>query len=283
MMDCSTFKELSGLRPEDLLDDERTGVREHLARCEVCAEEQRFDEELLALVDRLPVAESTITAADIRRADGLDTPSLTAVPPARRRTAQSVAQVALALAAVLAVALLIVPAALDREETPPGQRLKGAATDPVAPTTFALQFSVQSAGLGDAAVIPGVEQGAYGPDQGFIFGVQTDTDGELFLAEEGPDGSIRIIGPSGPAGWHMAEGGVVVLANDSGQHLTYRPDGPDGTYQYTALLASPPSRALAPDEVRSLLDGEQVTGVTLLASDSFAVEWSLEEAGEEVH
>lgn len=282
MMDCSTFKELSGLRPDDLVEDERAGVREHLARCEVCAEEQRFDEELLSLVDRLPVTESTITAADIRRADGIEALTVTAAPPVRRRTAQSVAQVALALAALVAVALLLVPGLRDREETP-GQRLKGAAMDPSAPTAFSLQFSVESTVMNDAAVAPGVEQGAYGPEQGFIFGVQTDTDGELLLAEEGPDGSVRIIGPSGPAGWHAADGGVLVLADDAGQHLTYRPDGPDGTYRYTALLASPPSREIAPGEVRALLEGEPVTGVTLLASDSFAVEWSLEEAGEEVH
>ena len=282
MMDCSTFKELSGLRPQDLAEEEREGVRAHLARCEVCAEEQRFDEELLSLVDRLPVTESRITAADIRSADGLETPSVSEAPPVRRRAVQSVAQVALALAAVLAVALLLVPGLRDREEAP-GQRLKGAATDPQAPTSFALQFSVESTSMNSTAVSPGVEQGAYGPDQGFIFGVQTDTNGELILAEEDPDGTVRIIGPSGPAGWRAADGGVLVLADDTGQHLTYRPDGPGGTYRYTALLAAQPSRALARDEVQALLEGEQVAGVSLLASDSFAVEWSMEEAGEEVH
>jgi len=281
-MDCSTFKELAGLRPQDLTEDERREVREHLARCEVCAEEQRFDEELLSLVDRLPMAESGITAADIRSADDLAAGPPAAVQPTQRRSWQSAAQLAMALAAVLAVALLVIPGGRDREERP-AQRLKGATPEPVAPTTFALQFSVQDSTLGAATVTPGVDLGIYGPDQGFIFGVQTDADGALFLAEEGPDGSTRILGPSDRAGWHEVEGGVLVLADGEGRHLSYRPDGLAGTYRYTALLASRSSQPLAHGEVQALAAGEQVEGVTLLASDSFAVEWSVDEAGDEPH
>ena len=63
-MDCSAYKELAGLRPEDLEPDEATDLQSHIESCEVCRDEQQDDEELFALVDRLPTLESTITAAE---------------------------------------------------------------------------------------------------------------------------------------------------------------------------------------------------------------------------
>jgi hypothetical protein len=287
MMDCSTFKELNGLRPADLLDDEQLDLRRHLADCELCRREQRDDEELLALVDRWPRENSTITAADIRALDGLDTDltaSMSAPDPAPRTTPWL--PIVMAIAAVLTLGALIAPRLVPERPVDPGiaegQRLKGAADAAVPATELDLEFSVESVAMGAAMVQPGQESGAYGPDQGIIFGVQTDATQSLTLLERAPDGSAQVIGPGAGVRWAAVDGGTALM-DDAGQRVAWRPDGATGTYHYTALLTDPPASTLPQDALDALLSGEAVEGVTLLAEDSFAIEWTAGERGVDVH
>lgn len=276
-MDCSAYKELAGLRPEDLEPGEATDLQGHIESCEVCRDEQRYDEELLSLVDRLPSLDSTITAAEVRRRDGVEeliAPAEAPVTtPARGR---QLGLVLLALAAAVALTLLIVPRFLAGPETGP-QRLKGAVPGDDISASVDLQFSVESR-LGDeTSLSEGAEDGRYARDEAFIFGVLADHPGALTLVETGPDGRSAVVAPGAGAGWKLGESGLHSLADDHGQPLAYQPDGPAGTYRYTVLLTD--AQSASPDAVSAarLARGESVPGVTLLTSDTFAVEWGVGE------
>ncbi len=288
MMDCSTFKELNGLRPADLLPDEQDGLRNHLDECELCAREQRDDEELLALVDRWPRQDSSITAADIRAMDGLDT-QLPRPGEIGERTERRfpMLQVALAIAATVAVALWLLPRLLAEPTAEPGitetQRLKSA-TDTTAPTAAVdLQFSVETPVAGTVQLQPGADDGTYGAEQGIIFGVQTDDMEGLTLVEQDPDGTALVLGADDGVRWARVDGGGSALLGPDGQHVTWRPDGASGIYRYTALVTEPPASSLSDSDIGALLRGEPVAGVELLASDSFAIEWTAGDPGVDVH
>lgn len=281
MMDCANYKELAGLRDEDLSAEERAELSAHLDACEVCQVEQRDDHELLSLVDRMPSLESGITAGDIRRLDGLtDEPVREAAQPAApsRRWSTVVAPL-MAVAAAVALALLIVPGMFD---TPGGetQRLKGPATDEVFAASVDLQFSVETSLGGLTALSVGEEGAVHGSDQAIIFGVLSDAEGSLVLVEQTPQGGTSIIAPAPGTHWQLGESGSQTLVNDQGRQLSYRPDAGDGTYTYSVLLLAPESRSVSPADLDSLLRGTAVDGVSVLASDSFTVQWSLGETGE---
>ncbi len=272
-MDCSTYKELAGLRPDDLEPGEAEDLERHIQSCEVCQGEQRYDEELLALVDRLPTLESAITAAEIRRRDGIEgalAPS--AAPAVERSRGRPLGLVVLALAAAVALALLIVPRFLAGPE-PDTQRLKGATATDGIHATVDLQFTVESQLGGGATLSEGTDEGRYGAGERFIFGVLADHPGELTLVETGPDGRSAVVAPQPGAEWRQGDSGLLSLSDASGQPLSYWPEGPAGTYTYTVLLTD--GGAAHPDAATAerLVRGESVPGVSLLGSDSFAVQW----------
>ena len=276
-MDCSAYKELVGLRPEDLEPGEATDLESHIQSCEVCRDEQRYDEELLSLVDRLPSLESTITAAEIRRMDGIEEAMAPAAAPVTTPArGRQLGLVVLALAAAVALTLLIVPRFLAGPETDT-QRLKGAALGDEISASVDLQFSVESP-LGDTTSLSeGAEDGRYARDEAFIFGVLADHPGALTLVETGPDGRSAVVAPGAGTGWKLGESGLHSLTDDRGQRLAYQPDGPAGTYRYTVLLTD--AESASPDAISAarMVRGEPVPGVTLLASDTFAVEWGVGE------
>ncbi len=278
MMDCSAYKELSGLRPEDLSPDEASSLRGHLDRCDLCRSEQLADEELLALVDRLPTLESDITAADVRRMDGLESSlaeedGARPAPPARRWL-----PVLLAVAAAAALALLIVPGRFTRGPDPAPQRLKGAGGGDVVPASLDLQFSVEGGAADGGRVIAGADGAAVSRDRGLLFGVQVEGKGRLSLFEIDPQGAARALMPSDHATWSRGPSGVLTLTDAAGQPLAYRPDGPPGAYRYVALMTDDAGRTPGPEDVATLRRGGDVEGIELLASDEFEVQWT---AGDE--
>ncbi len=276
MMDCANYKELSGLRQEDLSSTEATELTAHLDECEMCRREQLADEELFGLVDRLPTLESEITAADIRRLDGLQTAEMAAVGSAPEKSYRGARWGALlALAAAVTLALLIVP----RLGTDPegvleeGQRFKGAEPETDAPAVLEVQFSVESR-LGERPVLEtGMSGAQYGGDQSLVFGVLQNGEGTMTLAETAPDGTVQVVLPGAGVVWQEAGEQTWILADEAGNSLAYRPDGPSGTYRYEVLLTAPDSRALDAQDIRSLARGEDLAGVDVLATDGFDVEW----------
>ena len=283
MLDCSSFKELSGLRSQDLQEDEREMLRQHIEECAMCRAEQAVDEELLSLVDRWPAVESGITAADIRRMDGLEEAAEPVAAPApsptRPRSRRAWWPLAVAAAAVVLLALLVVPRAMDREET---QRFKGATPDTAEPVSLDLQFSVETRQGSASWVVPGRDAAAYDAADGLIFGVQSEAPTGILLAEEGPDGAIQLIGPSETAQWRTGDDGTLVLVDGAGRQLSYKPDGPAGTYRYTAILPARPDQPLDPAALESLVRGDVTDEGTVLASDSFAIEWMAGDDGGEI-
>lgn len=288
MMDCSTFKELSGLRVADLPDEDQLALDQHLADCALCRREQRDDEELLALVDRWPREASAITAADIRALDGADTPLTSEQARPGRGRGLQLLQVAMAIAAMLLVGLLVVPRLLTERPVDPGvvdgQRLKGAVGTPATQPRLNLYFSVETAWSSDAEIQPGQESGAYGPDQGIIFGVLTeDSGGAVTLLEQAPDGTLQALTSGSGVRWGDSDVGDTSLVDSRGQHVVWRPDGPTGQYRYTAMLTRPSADTLPPSDLAALLRGEPVPGVELLAADSFAIEWTAGDRGVDTH
>lgn len=276
MMDCANYKELSGLRKDDLSPAEVTELDSHLNQCEMCRREQLADEELFALVDRLPTLESEITASDIRRLDGLQTAEMVAItagPGGVRRGARWGAL--LALAAAVTLALLLIPRlGTDPDGLPEGQRIKGAQSDTDTPAVLEIQFSVESR-MGDQPILEtGKSGGQYGGEQSLVFGVLQSGEGNVTLAETAPDGTVQIVLPGAGVVWQQARDETWTLADESGNSLAYRPDGSSGTYRYEVLLTSSDSRTLGPQDVLSLARGEDLAGVDVLAEDSFDVEWT---------
>jgi hypothetical protein len=280
MMDCSAYKELSGLRPEDLSDHEREGLREHGERCESCLREQGDDEELLAAVDRLPSLESDITAADIWRLDGLE-PAVTgaAAEPAVQAT-RSHFPVVLAVAAAAALAVVLGPRLVQKPAEPEvesGVRLK-AVTPPFQPASLELQFSLETRGLGSGAVIAASDGALVAADERLLFGVRAEGNGDVSLIERGPDGALQVVDRGGDVGWRVDDAGLAILVDETGRPLGYRPDGDGGEYNYVGLLTAPAGRALTPSEAEALLEGTAVPGISLLARDDFAIEWRQDDA-----
>jgi len=283
-MDCSNYKELSGLRPEDLGNEERSQLREHLADCDPCRREQHDDEEILALVDSWPTLQSQITAADIRADDGLETTAsipTAAVTEPRRRGVRLV-PLALALAAMVLLCVTLVPRLLqsDPDST---YRLKGATGDAVEPVSLDLQLSVETF-LGDTPMLsPGQELGTYGPGEGLLFGVRTQSPGTLVLAEQTPDGALHLLSSDDSSTWSRGQEGNLALVDGSGHRLAYQPDAGPGTYRFTALLIEPATADTKVADVESLIRGDEVSGISLLAMDTFAIQWSAEDDGEFAH
>ena len=281
MMDCSAYKELSGLRPEDLTDHEREGLREHGERCESCLREQQDDEELLAVVDRWPTLESDITAADVWRMDGQDPNQEAAAPetPAKK-SARSRVPVVLAVAAVAALAVVLGPRLARQPAAPevePGVRLK-AISPPSVPASLDLQFSLETRGLGSGAVIAASDGALVAADERLLFGVRAEGDGGVSLIERAPDGALQVVVSGGDVGWRVDDAGVALLIDAAGRPQGYRPDGDGGEYTYVGLLTAPADRALTPSEAEALLQGDAVPGITLLARDDFAIEWRQDDA-----
>jgi hypothetical protein len=285
MMDCSAYKELSGLRPEDLSERERAGLREHGERCESCLREQGDDLELLGLVDRWPTLESTITAADVWQMDGLE-PSVASgkIEPAASATRPWFPLVlAVAAAAVLAVVLgplLVGQPAAPADE--PGSRYK--AVDPITlPASLELQFSLETRGLGSGAVIAASDGALVAADERLLFGVRTEGDGGVSLIERDPDGVLQVVVSGGDVGWRVDDAGLAILVDETGRPLGYRPDGDGGEYNYVGLLTAPVGRALTSSEAEALLHGAAVPGISLLARDDFAIEWRQDDALDSTH
>jgi len=176
----------------------------------------------------------------------------------------------------VALALLVVPR-LFEAPTEGTQRLKEAIPDAPVAASLDLQFTVESSLGGTPALTDGAEDGRYGRDESFIFGARADSPGTLTLLETGPDGQSRIVAPVDGAGWQLGESGVLTLSDDAGQRLAYQPDGAAGTYRYTALLTDAEAPAPGAADAARLARGETVSGTTLLASDTFAVEWGVGE------
>ncbi len=286
-MDCSNYKELSGLRPEDLLDEERRQLDDHLAHCDPCRREQADDEEILSLVDSWSTPKSEITAADIRARDGLGMDEAApaaevALPPPRR--GMRLVPVALALAAGLALAVTLIPRMLGEqaeEETEPSYRLKGAAAEEEEPVSLDLQLSVETSLGGTPILSPGQEAATYGPGEGLLFGVRTDGDGTLVLAEQTPNGALNLLGSDAASTWTRGQEGNLALVDGEGRRLAYQPDAGPGTYRFTALLVE--SEGIDADTVHSLIRGDEVSGVSLLAMDSFAIQWAAGDDGDLAH
>lgn len=286
MMDCSAYKELSGLRPEDLSDREREGLREHGERCESCLREQGDDEELLAVVDRWPSLESNITAADIWRQDGLE-PAVTgaAAGPAVQATTRSRFPVVLAVAAAAALAVVLGPRLVQQPAEPEiesGVRLK-ALTPPSQPASLDLQFSLETRGLGSGAVIAASDGALVAADERLLFGVRAEGNGDVSLIERGPDGALQVVVSGGDVGWRVDAAGLAILVDETGRPLGYRPDGDGGEYNYVGLLTAPAGRALTSSEAEALLEGTAVPGISLLARDDFAIEWRQDDALDSTH
>ncbi len=298
MMDCSTYKELAGLRSEDLSTDECDGRREHIERCETCRHEQQDDEELLALVDRLPTLESRITAADIWRRDGLEAeaeadgrptegetdgrPTVAAVeedvsPMPQPRRPRSLVPVILAIAAAAALALVLGPRLTVEPVPESGQRFK-ALTPPGVPASLDLQFSLETAGGGRAMATAGADGALVGADERLLFGVRATGEGDLSVVEIGPDGDLQVVASPEDVAWRVDDAGVSTMVDGSGQTLAYSPDGPAGLYTYEALLTAPRGRLLTSSEARQLLQGDDIPGISLLARDAFTVEWRQDDA-----
>ncbi len=293
-MDCSNYKELSGLRPEDLLEEERQQLNDHLAHCDPCRREQHADEEILALVDSWPDLQSAITAEDIRGLDGLETvaavpgasvsraaePSAVITPPQRRGS--RLVPIAVALAAMVLLCMTLVPRMLQ-DEPAPTHRLKGATADVIEPITLDLQLSVETS-LGETTMLsPGQESGSYGPTEGLLFGVRTDGPGTLVLAEQTPDGALHMLGPGDASTWSRGQEGNLALVDGAGRRLAYQPDAGSGSYRFTALLIEPATEEAALSDVESLIRGDEVSGISLLAMDSFTIEWSAGVDGDLAH
>ncbi len=291
MMDCSAYKELSGLRSEDLSHDERDGLLEHIDSCEICRLEQQDDEELLALVDRMPSLESNITAADVWRMDGLDeeaspaaTPFPGDVPPRPRR---ALGTLILAVAAAATLALVVGPRLMDDPEMPAdpaedssgttGQRLK-AVEAPADRASLDLQLSLETPGLGGTVAIASSDGAIVGAQEKLLFGIRWSGEGDLSLVEVGPEGRVHVVAGAGEVSWHVDEAGVGRMVDEVGGPLAYRPDGPSGSYTYEALLTSPSDRPLTAAEAQQLLRGEDIPEISLLARDAFTIEWRQDDA-----
>lgn len=291
-MDCSNYKELSGLRPEDLLAEERQQLDDHLAHCDPCRREQHADEEILSLVDSWPDLQSRITAEDIRARDGLET--VAAVPGATVPTAVvaeppsrslRLVPIALALAAMVLLCVTLVPRMLQGpdESEDATYRLKGASVDVIEPISLDLQLSVETSLGGTTVLSPGQESGTYGPTEGLLFGVRTEREGTLVLAEQSPDGALHLLGPGDASAWSRGQEGNLALVDGAGRRLAYQPDSGPGTYRFTALLIEPAIGEADTEDVESLIRGDEVSGISLLAMDSFAIEWAAGVDGEQAH
>ena len=278
MMDCSAYKELWGLRQDDISEQECRDLQGHLDRCETCRREQQGDLELLSVVDRWPSLESHQTAADVWRRDGLDPASMQAAsaPPRSAHRPGLRLPLLLAVAAAATLAMIVLPR-WRQPQPPPGHRLK-AVDAPTAPASVDLQFSVESQGLAGVAVTAGAGGEMLAAEDALAFGVRVDGVGGVTLVEEGPGDGLRVVVTPGSVAWRADDGGLATLIDGAGAPMVYRPDDMSGTYRYQALLTAPPDRALDDHEVERLLRGEDVAGVSLLASDSFEVEWQRDAA-----
>lgn len=289
MMDCSAYKELAGLRAEDLSAQERDGLRVHIERCEICQREQQDDEELLALVDRLPTLDSNLTAADIWRMDGIEPAATTeeTTSDAGPRRSRTLGPVILAVAAAAALAVALGPRLMDdpaatpepdREGAEPtGQRLK-AIEAPADPASLDLQFSLETPGFGGPRAIASSEGAIVGAREKLLFGVRWTGDGDLSVIEVGPDGQLNVVASAGDVSWHVDDSGVGRMVDDGGDPLAYRPDGPSGAYTYEALLTAPSGRSLTAAEAEELLRGGDILDISLLARDAFTIEWRQDDA-----
>ena len=286
-MDCSNYKELSGLRPDDLLDEERRQLDDHLAHCDPCRREREADEEILSLVDSWSTLESEITAADIRARDGLgmdEVAPVAEVAPTPPRRGLRLVPVALALAAAIALAVTLVPRMIGEqaaEEADPTFRLKGATPADEEPVSLDLQLSVETSLGGTPVLSPGQESATYGPGEGLLFGVRTDGDGSLVLAEQTPSGAFSLLGPDTAGSWTRSHDGNLALVDGDGRRLAYQPDAGPGTYHFTALLIE--TGSIDADTAQSLIRGDEVSGVSLLAMDSFAIQWAAGDDGDLAH